>query len=82
MLSHHAAPIDSSNIEAVRRYIRRQFEQRSWWPTEGPLQAQADFTVLQDTPAGLTEWCNRWLNAAQRQALHKAVRVANGGLPP
>jgi hypothetical protein len=82
MLSNHAAPIDSSNIEAVRRYIRQQFEQRSWWPTEGPLQAQADFTALQGSPAGLTEWCSRWLSAAQRRALDKAVRVANGILPP
>lgn len=78
MRSRSPFPIDGTNIDVARRYLRQQFAQRSWWPTEGPLQAQADFTALQHTPAGLMQWCDRWLNAAQRLALEKAIRRGSG----
>jgi hypothetical protein len=71
--------IDSSTVEFARRYIRQQFEQRSWWPTEGPLQAQADFATAQDNPLDLAAWCEKWLNTAQRRALAKAIR--DTGMP-
>lgn len=77
MQSRSTVPIDGTNIEAAREYIRQQFAQRSWWPTEGPFQAQADFAAMQDTPPGLMAWCDKWLNAAQRQALDKAIRRAS-----
>ena len=74
--SRFPVAIDGSNLEVARRYIRQQFEQRSWWPTEGPLQAQTDFKAAQDNAPDLVAWCEKWLNAAQRRALAQAIRGA------
>jgi hypothetical protein len=78
--SRSPVAIDWSELEVARRYIAQQFEQRSWWPTEGPLQAQEDFAAAQDDPIHLAAWCEKWLNTAQRRALAKAIRAA--GMPP
>lgn len=76
---HVPVAIEWSELEAARRHIRQQFEQRSWWPTEGPLQAQADFAAAQGNPLDLAAWCEKWLSTAQRRALAKAIR--DTGLP-
>ncbi|RYU58572.1 hypothetical protein EWI61_10385 [Methylolobus aquaticus] len=74
--SRFPVAIDGSELEVARRYICQQFEQRSWWPTEGPLQAQTDFAAAQDNALDLAAWCHKWLNAAQRRALAQAIRSA------
>lgn len=77
-MSKQSFAIDASNIEAVKGYIRQQFEQRSWWPTEGPLQAKEDFERMQGSPEHVTEWCEKWLDGGQWRALEKAVPGAKG----
>jgi len=74
--SRFPVAIDGSELEVARHYIRQQFEERSWWPTEGPLQAQTDFAASQDNALDLAAWCQKWLNAAQRRALAQAIRSA------
>jgi hypothetical protein len=68
--------IDSGNFEVVKAHIRTQFAQFSWWPTEAPWRAQADFAELQGTPESLSIWCERWLNGAQRAQLQRVIRKA------
>jgi hypothetical protein len=66
--------IDASNLAAVTAYILRQFDQLSWWPTEGPEQAKEEFRKMQGSPHELQQWCEKWLNGGQWRQLRNALR--------
>lgn len=66
--------IDASNFEAVKSYIQHQFAWLSWWPTEEPEQAKAQFQRMQANPEQLTQWCEKWLNGGQWRQLKNAIR--------
>jgi hypothetical protein len=66
--------IDSGNHHSVRNYIQHQFDQLSWWPTEGPFQAREAFAALDGSPAALNQWCLEWLNAGQWRQMRVALR--------
>ena len=70
--------IDASNWEAVKAHVREQFRTLSWWPTEEPDRAKAEFEAMQSDPEQLAEWCGRWLNGGQWRQLENAVRKASG----
>lgn len=68
--------IGTANAEHVKAHIRRQFETLSWWPTEEPARAKAEFEAMQSSPERLAEWCEAWLNGGQWRQLEAAVRKA------
>ena len=65
--------IDDRNLESVRDHIAGEFAMKSWWPTEGPLQAREEFEQAQHNPAALAEWCAKWLDGSQKRKLRLAV---------
>jgi hypothetical protein len=66
--------IGPSNAEYVKAHIRQQFATLSWWPTEEPARAKAEFEAMQSSPERLAEWCETWLNGGQWRQLENAVR--------
>jgi hypothetical protein len=78
-MSKQAFSIDSANLAAARSYIRQQFAQKSWWPTQGPQQAKEEFERLPETPEALAVWCEKWLDGGQRRQLRIAVQKAPPG---
>jgi hypothetical protein len=75
-MSRQTFPINSSNLTAIKAYIRQQFDRLSWWPTQGTLQAKEEFERLPDTPEALVEWCEKWLDGGQWRQLKIAVQNA------
>ncbi|MGZ8219761.1 hypothetical protein [Methylomagnum sp.] len=77
----HSFTIDASNIEPAKAHIRQQFANLSWWPTEDPTTAKAEFEAMQSSPEQLTEWCHRWLYGGEWRQLENAVarRIAEAG---
>jgi len=73
MISKRSFPIDPSNRQLVSDYIRQQFDQRSWWPAEGPAQAKDEFERMQSSAETLTDWCDKWLDGGQWRQLKAAV---------
>ena len=73
-MSKQTFPIDSSNLEEVRQHIRQQFENLSWWPTQGPMQAKNEFENMQSRADTLVEWCERWLDGSQWRHLKISVQ--------
>ena len=72
-MSKKLFPIDHQNIKAARDHIREQFAKKSWWPTEGPRQAEEEFESMKDRPETLAEWCTKWLDGSQWRQLKIAV---------
>lgn len=75
-MTRHSLTIDASNLEAAKAHIRQQFANLSWWPTEDPTTAQAEFEAMQASPEQLTEWCHRWLYGGEWRRLENAVEHA------
>jgi hypothetical protein len=65
--------IDHSNIELVRNHIREEFANKSWWPTEGPRQAEEEFERMKNRPETLADWCEKWLDGSQWRQLKNAL---------
>lgn len=80
-MSRPSFSIDNSNLEAVRKHIRQQFNNLSWWPTQEPLQAKKEFEDMQASPAGLTDWCTKWLDGSEWRQLKRAVDEASSRFP-
>jgi hypothetical protein len=55
-------------------HIVNQFSAHSWWPSEQPDEAKREFEVMKGSATGLNVWCERWLDAGQRQKLQRALR--------
>jgi hypothetical protein len=72
-MAKHSFPIEASNLEAARSYILEQFDTKSWWPTQGPLQAKEEFEQLPATPEALLAWGEKWLDGSQWRQLKNAV---------
>jgi hypothetical protein len=66
-------PIEEKNQQQIRDYITKQFNNLSWWPTEGPLQAREEFEALDGSAASLEEWCMSWLDSGQWRQLKVAM---------
>ncbi|MFM2004719.1 MAG: hypothetical protein RLZZ09_374 [Pseudomonadota bacterium] len=66
-------PIEDKNQQQIRDYITKQFDNLSWWPTEGPLQAREEFEALDGSAASLEEWCKAWLDGGQWRQLRVAM---------
>jgi hypothetical protein len=65
--------IDHNNVAVVREHIASEFATKSWWPTEGPSQAEEEFERMQHRPDTLADWCAKWLDGSQWRQLQKAV---------
>ncbi len=74
-------PIDHENIAAVRNYIAGELATKSWWPTEGPRQAEEEFERMKHQVDSLADWCTRWLNSSQWRQLRKAVERSHSNGP-
>lgn len=74
-------PIDHENVAAARHYIAGELATKSWWPTEGPRQAEEEFERMKHQPATLAEWCAKWLNGSQWRQLRKAVERSHANGP-
>lgn len=66
-------PKEDKNQQQIRDYITKQFDNLSWWPTEGPLQAREEFEALDGSAASLEEWCKAWLDGGQWRQLRVAM---------
>ena len=66
-------PIEDKNQQQIRDYITKQFDNLSWWPTEGPLQAREEFEALDGSAASLEDWCKAWLDGGQWRQLRVAM---------
>lgn len=72
-MTRHSFTIDASNFEQAKAHIRQRFANLSWWPTEDPTTAKAEFESMQSSPELLTEWCHRWLYGGEWRQLENAV---------
>lgn len=66
-------PINESNLSCVLNHIRDEFQSKSWWPGEGPMQASEEFELVGEDHEKLTEWCEKWLDSSQWRKLQKVV---------
>lgn len=73
--------IDHANLAAVRNHIAGELATKSWWPTEGPRQAEEEFERMKHQPDMLAEWCSKWLNSSQWRQLRKGVETSNASRP-
>lgn len=73
--------IDHNNVAAVREHIAGEFAAKSWWPTEGPRQAEAEFERMKHRPDTLADWCAKWLHGSQWRQLQKIVNQHRGAPP-
>jgi hypothetical protein len=80
-MSKKLVSIDDQNIKAVRDHISEEFAAKSWWPTEGPRQAEEEFETMKHGPETLADWCEKWLDASQWRKLKVAVEK-NATPPP
>jgi hypothetical protein len=71
-MSKHLS-INENNLSCILNHIKGEFESKSWWPGEGPLQASEEFQLVENSPEKLTEWCHKWLDTSQWRLLEKAV---------
>jgi hypothetical protein len=76
-MTKHTFAIDDANLKAVRDHINGEFGMKSWWPTEGPLQAKEEFAAAEESPEALAAWCDKWLDGSQWKQLKKAVDKAS-----
>jgi hypothetical protein len=67
-------PIEAANLEVVKAYLQRQFNQLSWWPTEQPWKAKEEFEVMHNTPERLTAWYEKWLDGGEWRKLKEAIQ--------
>lgn len=74
--------IDARNMKAVREHIAEAFATQSWWPTQGPLEAQEEFGRAQHNPSTLADWCAKWLDSGQWRQLKRAVDQAGTNEAP
>ncbi|MFI3136333.1 MAG: hypothetical protein QX197_06090 [Methylococcaceae bacterium] len=65
--------IHPKNLPRAQHYIQRQFNSHSWWPKEQPEQAKHEFNLMQADSTALNVWCEKWLDAGQRQKLNNAI---------
>lgn len=70
-------PIEDKNQQQIRDYITNQFNNLSWWPTEGPLLAREEFEALDGLAASLEEWCKSWLDSGQWRQLRVAMEKSS-----
>lgn len=70
--------INTKNMKAVGEHIQEQFSNKSWWPTQGPMQAKEEFEQARHNPSTLADWCAKWLDGSQWKQLQTAVTRPDG----
>ncbi len=73
-MSKQKFPIDETNTDAVKIYLKQRFAQLSWWPAEQPAKAKEEFDSLNNSPEALAAWCEKWLDAGQWRQLENAIK--------